>query len=127
MKHDKARDSERLTPSEALISFMEDYDLESRVFLNQFPRSERHVLSAEIRGCILQCYRLIISANKKYHRKTTLQHLDVEVDLLRRLISLSFRRRFIDAKKFGRWLELTDKLGRMVGGWIKHEAAPKAR
>lgn len=122
MSYEKARDSVRTEPSAAIISFMEDYDLESRSFLSQFPKSERHILSAEIRQVIMNCYRLIVSANKKYHRKTTLQNLDIEVDILRKLITLSYRRRFIDARKFSRWQGMTDELGRMVGGWIKHEA-----
>ena len=51
--------------------------------LRQFPKSERHVLSAEIRGSMWALLRLVIVCNKRYHKKTTLQDLDAELDLLR--------------------------------------------
>ena len=40
--------------------------------IRQFPKSERHVLSTEIRQSMLTLQRLIIVCGKKYHKKTTL-------------------------------------------------------
>lgn len=51
--------------------------------LRQFPKSERHVLSAEIRSSMWALLRLVIVCNKRYYKKTTLQELDAELDLLR--------------------------------------------
>ncbi len=39
--------------------------------LRQFPKSERHVLSAEIRSSMWALLRLVIVCNKRYHKKTT--------------------------------------------------------
>lgn len=94
MIHEKARDS-GLEPSYELICAIEDFDLQSRVFLSSFPRAEKYILGSEIRSSILSIYRLTISANKKYHRKTTLQNLDVEIELMRKLITLAYRRNII--------------------------------
>lgn len=57
--------------------------------LRQFPKSERHVLSAEIRGSMWALLRLVIVCNKRHHKKTTLQELDAELDLLRAQVRLA--------------------------------------
>jgi len=53
------------------------------VVLRQFPKSERHVLSQEIRNTMWSLLRLIIICNKRYFKKSTMQDLDAELDLLR--------------------------------------------
>lgn len=39
--------------------------------LPHFPKSERHVLSQEIRNCMWQVLRLAVTVGRKYHKKTT--------------------------------------------------------
>lgn len=51
--------------------------------LRQFPKWERHVLAAEMRRTLWSLLRLIVVCNKRYFKKTTLQELDAEIDLLR--------------------------------------------
>ena len=46
--------------------------------LKQFPKHETHVLGAEIRLSMLQLQRLVITAFKRYHKKTTLTDLDID-------------------------------------------------
>ena len=46
--------------------------------LRQFPKSEKHVLSAEIRQCMYTILRLVIVCNRRYYKKTTMQDLDVK-------------------------------------------------
>ena len=41
--------------------------------VRQFPKSERHVLSAEIRESMYRLLRLVIVGNRRYFKKTTLQ------------------------------------------------------
>lgn len=50
-----------------------------------FPRRERQTAD-EIRRSMLEMYRLSIIIEKKYYKKTTLQDLDIELDVLRHLI-----------------------------------------
>lgn len=45
--------------------------------LRQFPKSEKHVLSAEIRQCMYRLLRLVIICNRRYHKKTTMQPLQM--------------------------------------------------
>ncbi|MBI3144880.1 MAG: diversity-generating retroelement protein Avd [Pseudogulbenkiania sp.] len=95
------------------------------IALRQFPKAERHVLSAEIRHTMLQVLRLIVICNKRYHKKTTLQDLDGELDLLRSQVRLAKSLGYLDFKKYEIWARLNDEIGRMVGGWIKAAAQPR--
>ena len=89
------------------------------VALRQFPKAETHVLGAEIRKCMLKMHRLIITAAKRYHKKTTLTDLDVEVAILQRLVRLAKDLRYIDLKKYKIWSSFIVEIGKMIGGWIK--------
>ena len=41
--------------------------------LLNFPRAERYAMAADIKQSMYTLYRLIVTANKKYYKKTTLQ------------------------------------------------------
>ncbi|MDD3884565.1 MAG: diversity-generating retroelement protein Avd [Gallionella sp.] len=96
------------------------------VAMRQFPKVERHVLSAEIRQTLWGILRLVIVCNKKYHKKTTLQELDAEVDLLRSQVRMAMAFQYLDFSKYEHWAMLNDEIGRMVGGWIKAMGEPVA-
>lgn len=86
--------------------------------LKRFPKSERHVLSAEIRHAMWSLLRLIVVCNKRYHKKTTLQDLDAELDLLRSLVRMAMKLGYLDFDRYTHWARLNDEIGRMVGGWV---------
>lgn len=79
---------------EELQILQKTYDmiLYAYIALHQFPKHEKHVLSAEIRHCMFKLSELIIVTNKKYYKKTTLQEIDVELEKLRIFIRLSNRK-----------------------------------
>ena len=89
------------------------------IAIRQFPKMERHVLGAEIRTTMWQVLRLIVICNKRYHKKTTLQELDAEIDLLRSQVRMAKNLNYLDFKKYENWARLNDEIGRMTGGWIK--------
>lgn len=87
--------------------------------LSQFPKSEKHALVAELKASMHRLLSLIIICNRKYYKKTTLQDIDVELDILRAYVRLSFNLRFLPPKKYEFWAKLNDEIGRMLGGWIR--------
>ncbi len=89
------------------------------IALQQFPKSERHTLAAEMKKSMIQLLSLIIACNKKYYKKTTMQELDVELDTLRSFIRLSMTLKFLPFKKYEVWSGFLNELGKMVGGWFK--------
>lgn len=94
------------------------------VALRQFPKFERHVLAAEMRACMWGLLRLIVLCNKRYHKKTTLQDLDAELDLLRCQVRVAKGLGYLDFQKYEHWAKLNDEIGRMLGGWLKSIGQP---
>ena len=86
--------------------------------LRNFPRAEKHVLSAEIRQSMFRLLRLVIVVNRRYHKKTTMQDLDAELDLLRSLVRLSQELGFLPFRQYEIWARHLAEIGRMVGGWM---------
>lgn len=83
------------------------------VALRQFPKFERHVLAAEVRASMWALLRLIVVCNKRQHKKTTLQDLDAELDLLRCQVRLSKALGYLDFQKYEHWAKLNDEIGRI--------------
>lgn len=114
-----------------------------------FPRRERQTAD-EIRSAMLVMYRLAIVIEKKYYKKSTLQELDIELDVLRHLVRLAHDKDFYDreitqrdgkgeavrnadgsvktvrmqpplsSQKYETWSRLLDEIGRIIGGYMKY-------
>ena len=97
---------------------VEDMMTWSYSVLRNFPKSEKHVLSAEIRQSMLRLLRDIIIVNRRYYKKTTLQDLDAELDLLRSLVSLALDLGFLPRRQYEIWSGHLAEIGKMVGGWM---------
>lgn len=89
------------------------------IAVRQFPKVERHVLGAELRHTMWSLLRLVVVCNKRYFKKTTLQDLDAELDLLRCQVRTAKALGYLDFKRYEHWARLNDEIGRMIGGWIK--------
>ena len=103
------------------------------IYLNHFPKFEKYALAQQIRLCMYEVYAMIVEAQKRYHKKTTLTNLDVRHEQWRMLVNLANSMgyfQFKDGKEASekmaahRFLavsKLIDELGRMIGGWIVFE------
>ena len=87
--------------------------------LNQFPKVQKFVMAASIRAQMHSLLELCITANKKYFKKTTMQDMDVALDILRHYIRLAKDLGYLPFKKYENWSKLLDEIGRMLGGWMK--------
>lgn len=113
-----------------------------------FPRRERQTAD-EIRATILDMYRLAIQIERKYYKKSTLQELDVNLEILRHLVRLAADKDYYDdmvvkrdssgrvvkdnngkaikvrmqpplpKKKYEVWCGMLEEIGRIIGGYIK--------
>lgn len=109
-------------PYAALVAKIEEVEAYTHIVLQQFPRAERHLLCADIRRSIAEIQRFCIVAWKRYHKKTTLNDLDVEIEILRVLIRKSLLLKYITPARYRVWVDHIGAIGRMVGGWIKAAA-----
>ena len=87
--------------------------------LQQFPKSEKHTLAADIKQSMFKLLELVIICNKKYYKKNTMQELDVELDVLRSYIRLAMTLKFLPFKKYEIWSGYLNEIGKMIGGWLK--------
>jgi len=105
-----------------LLAKIEEVENYTHTVLQQYPKIERHLLCHDIRASLAQIQRLAVVAWKRYHKKTTLQGLDVEVEILRIWIRKSVRLKYITPNRYQVWTQHVNEIGRMVGGWIKAAA-----
>ena len=87
--------------------------------LRQFPKSEKFALAGEMKVVMARLLRLIIQANKRYYKKTTLQDIDIELATLKAYVRLSKDLGFLSFKKYENWSKMLVEIGKMLGGWIK--------
>lgn len=87
--------------------------------LRQLPRAERHVLSAEIRTSMLALLKLVITAAKRHHKKTTLTDMDVELAALQSQLRLAKELGYLPMKKYQLWTGMNVEIGRLLGGWLR--------
>ena len=94
--------------------------------VENFPRREKETAD-EIRRSMLTMYRLAIVVKKKYYKKTTLQELDTELDVLKHLIRLAQDKEYysqnitppLPIRKYEYWSKLLNEIGRIIGGYMK--------
>ena len=87
----------------------------------KYPRSEKLGFVVDYKKCLFQFLIYIITAQKKYFKKTTIQDADVYLELLRLFNDLSYDLRFIDEKRYQLISERFNEIGRLLGGWIKSQ------
>ena len=93
--------------------------------LTDFPKTERYVLASDIRRSMYTALELVVRLEKKYYKKTTLQDLDIEIDVLRNLLRLAKdpklypkQKPCLDFHSWEVWIRKVDEIGRMIGGYM---------
>ena len=105
----------------ALMTKLEELDAYTHTVLHQFPKLERHLLSAEMRGTMNRVMRQVVVAWKRRQKAAALFDLDVELEVFRGLIRKAHRLGYINTHRLEVWMRHTNEIGRMVGAWIKSE------
>lgn len=90
--------------------------------LNTFPKNQRLALQQQLSNSALDCLRLIVSArNARSPRKkaSLLFDLNVELEVLRKLLTVAHDVGFLNAKRTENGMGQLLELGKMCGGWLK--------
>lgn len=112
------------TASDDLLMYTKMVDFLSWLFpiLNTFPKSQRMVFAQAISNSALTCLRLIVSArNARLSRRkaSILFELNVELECLRKLLTVAHQIGFLSAKRTENGMKQLMELGKMCGGWLK--------
>lgn len=112
------------------------------LYLNHFPKHEKYGLCQQIRNAAYDVYGLIVEAQKRYHKKTTLSSLDIRHEQLRMFVRVAFELGYFGFKnqgisdnnpddlaerRFHTLGVMIDEIGRMLNGWIKAESAKQGK
>lgn len=92
--------------------------------VNSFSRRDRKMADM-MRESMLTMYRLVVRLEKKYHKKTTLEDLDIELATLKEFVVLASDRDYC-GKDFAPpmtlhqrevWSRYNDEIGKIIGGY----------
>lgn len=103
--------------------------------VHRWPRLHRNIYGERLFSLLADMEELCITAAKKYHKKTTLQELDIknaQVRIhIRRIAKTTFtdkrgeKRGLITPGQHEEWVLLNIEIGRIIGGWLKQQAERK--
>ena len=106
----------------ALQTKLEELDAYTHTVLHQFPRLERHLLCADMRGAMSRMQRLLATAWKRRQKAAALFDMDVEIEVFRGQVRKACRLQDITPQRLDVWMRHINEIGRMLGAWIKHES-----
>jgi hypothetical protein len=113
-----------------LLAKLEALDVETHKIVKKFEKSERHVLSAEIRQTVASLLHLVIRAAKmqieERRRKRPLVdtllllwQIDVELEYMKWQVRKSYTLRLINESCYEAWSRQTVEIGAILGSWLK--------
>lgn len=89
--------------------------------VKKYPKSETFALVKEIKNSLYDGFRTLMYAIKTYGNQNKLKYLselDIELDLLKVYIRLSYKYKFISMQNYTSWSKLLTDICNMLGGWI---------
>ncbi len=103
--------------------FKKSYDLYQLFhgYRNGINKQDRHTIWERAEKTILDVIEGILAASELYKSEKipVLKQVSTKLNLLRVFFRLAKDAKVIDMKKYLKLEEMTDEIGRMLGGWIK--------
>lgn len=93
----------------------------TEMITEKFPKVEKYSLVPEIKKVTYSGIYNVISAYKLYEKKDKLKELnslDINLKMLKVLIRLSHKRKYISHKNYEAWSKKINNIGNLLGGWI---------
>lgn len=110
--------------------FTQTYDL--LVWLlprcDQFPKSQRFVVTQRLRGATLDFQEAIYDANARHGAKRLdlLEHADACLNKMRLYLRLTYRWNWLGQGQYEHVSRMVSEIGKLLGGWIKQTRASLA-
>ncbi len=90
--------------------------------LLKFPEKEQFNLIQDIKKVTYEGLYQIIYAQKEYNKRTRLgylNHLDANLKMLKVLIRISHKKKYINSKNYLAWSKKIANLSNLMAGWIR--------
>ena len=94
----------------------------SKNLLNKYPKSERFDLCSDIKNLLYKVLKNTICAWKAFENKEKLiflKEIDVDLIVLKSLVTISYKYKYISQKNYMVWNEQISEIGKLVGSWMK--------
>ena len=88
----------------------------------KYPKSEKLSLVTSIKNNTYDGMKKIIQAQKEYtksKRIIILNELDCDLKMLKVLIRVSYKNKYINSKNYAAWSKKIYNISNLLGGWIK--------
>lgn len=93
----------------------------SNDIVRKYPKSENFALVTEIKNSLYIGLRSLMYAIKSYQKQDKLKHLnefDINLNLLKVHVRLSYKYQYITVRNYQTWSSLITDICNMLGGWI---------
>jgi four helix bundle protein len=106
-----------------MVIFTRTYDFLSWIIpcTQNFPRSQRFVVTKRLQDAALDFQERIIEANRLWGRArlARLREADAELDKVRLYLRLAVRWEWMSERQYRHVSGMVKEIGKMLGGWIK--------
>jgi len=93
---------------------------------NKFPKSHRFSVAVRLENGVLEMLRLMTLANHRQKRLPLLHAIDEELKVMQVNLRVSHELKFINIQSYEFAIKSLEEIGKMLGGWIKSQTAPKS-
>jgi hypothetical protein len=93
----------------------------TEMITDKYPRFEKAALAATIKNTTYSGMKNIIMAYKSYDKDEKLNALnrcDVNLKMIKVLIRVSYKRKYINGRNVNAWSRKLYNIGNLLGGWI---------
>lgn len=93
----------------------------SNDIVRKYPKCENFSLVKEVKNSLYEGLRNLMFAIKTYNKKDKLKYLnefDINLNLLKVHVRLSYKYKYITLKNYESWSSLITDVCNMLGGWI---------
>jgi len=90
--------------------------------IKKYPKNERLSLVTEIKNTTYSGMKNIILGQKEYNKSKRiiiLNELDTDLKMLKVLIRISYKNKYISSKNYSAWSKKITNISNLLGGWIK--------
>lgn len=108
---------------ESLVIYGKYLDLISytEMILKKYPKCERFALASFIKNTTYEGMESVIYAFKYYDKNKKLEslnELDVKLKMIKVLVRISFKNKYISVQNYRAWSFKLANVGNLLGGWI---------
>lgn len=91
--------------------------------VEKFPRSQKFLLGDRIQSTALDVLEALIEATYTRERRSHLARANLGLEKLRFFFRLATEMQYLDKRRYEYAARAMDETGRLVGGWMKADAA----